>query len=468
MMKPGTRDALAAVLGERLMEGDNDRRDRARDYWSRSAVAETLGQVESPALVAAPASTEELAEVVKICVADHVAMIPRGAGSGVVGGVLADADSVVISTENITAMTAFSATDALATFGAGTLGIDAENLVREQGFTIGNWPQSIERSSVGGWVATRASGQYSTAYGNTEDMVYSLEAVLPNGEIYRSRDTPRAAAGPDLRHLVIGSEGILGLVTEVTFSLRPLPEPGVRQAFHFADIETGIDVIRQVITPGWRPPVVRLYDPRESRRHFGEYVPKGRCMLIFLHEGPPGHAALESAAVADICQAAGGEAADPGAVDRWFDHRNTVPSWTELLEQGLVVDTIEVGAPWSNLATLYHRVVDAMRAVPGVIAATAHSSHAYRSGANLYFSFAAKIDSTDEALATYDACWKAAMDATVAAGAGIAHHHGVGRVRMPWMADELGAGGMSMLRAVKSALDPHNLMNPGVLLSAET
>jgi len=463
-MKAEIRDALARVLGPNLLEDEEARKARGRDYWSRSAVAEQLGQQAVPALVAAPSTTEQLAEVVKICAANKAPMVPRGAGSGVVGGVLADGDCVVVSTENMTGLRSFDATNALATFGAGTLGIDAENLVRDRGFTIGNWPQSIDRSSVGGWVATRASGQYSTAYGNTEDLVYSLEAVLPNGEIYRSQDTPRAASGPDLRHLLIGSEGTLGLVTEVTFSLRPLPEPGVRQAFHFADIQTGIDVIREVITPGWRPPVVRLYDPRESRRHFGEFVPKGRCMLIFLHEGPPGHAALESAAVAQICGDAGGEQAEEAAVDRWFDHRNTVPSWTELLEQGLVVDTIEVAAAWSDLATLYHAVVDAVSAVPGVIAATAHSSHAYRSGANLYFSFAAKIEDQAHALDTYDACWGAAIDATVDLGAGISHHHGIGRVRLGWMGAELGQGGLSMLRAVKSALDPHDLMNPGVLI----
>ena len=253
-------------------------------------------------------------------------------------------------------------------------------------------------------------------------------------------------------------------MTEVTFSLRPLPEPGVRQAFHFADMAAGIDAIRSVVVPGWRPPVVRLYDARESRRHFGEHVPKGRCMAIFLHEGPPGHAALESAAVADLCRAASGEPADADAVDRWFEHRNTVPSFDELLDQGLVVDTIEVAAGWSRLAALYDAITDAIRAVPSVIAATAHSSHAYRSGANLYVTFAAQPADPDDFAATYDACWAAAMRATVEAGAGIAHHHGIGRVRRDWMADELGPTGLALLRSVKRALDPDDLMNPGVLL----
>jgi len=457
-------DDLTRVLGDDLLIDDGDRRSRARDYWVRSELDEWHGMVVLPAAVATPGTVETLAEVVRICRTHATPIVTRGAGSGVVGGVLASPESVVISTERLSGLRELDPANLLATFGAGTLGIDAENRVQGAGFTIGHWPQSIDRSTVGGWVATRASGQYSTAYGNIEDMIYGLEAVLPDGSIYRSRSTPRAAAGPDLRHLLIGSEGTLGIVTEVTFSLRSLPEPGVRQAYHFADIETGIEAIRDVIATGWRPPVVRLYDTRESRRHFGERVPKGRCMAIFLHEGPPGHAPLEAAAVADLCRLAGGEPADPEAVDEWFDKRNVVPTWTELFEQGLVVDTIEVAAGWSDLAELYHSVADAISAVPGVIAATAHSSHAYRSGANLYFSFAAVPPGPDDFATTYDACWQAAMTATVAAGAGIAHHHGVGRVRRQWMADELGVGGAGLLATVKQALDPDNLFNPGVLV----
>lgn len=455
---------LADLLGNELLLDDDARRSRARDTWPRSELGKWQGRLELPVAVAAPSTAERLADTVRLCRAHGAPMIPRGAGSGCVGGVLASPDSVVISTEGLAGLEWLDPVDGLAAFGAGTMGIDAENRVREHGLTIGHWPQSIEVSSVGGWVATRASGQYSTAYGNIEDIVYAVEAVLPDGSIYRSRPTPRASAGPDLRQLLLGSEGTLGIITEVTFSLRPLPEPGVRQAFHFEDMSAGIDAVREVIVPGWRPPVVRLYDAGESRRHFRDHVPKGRCVAIFLHEGPPGHAALEAAAVAELCRAGGGEVADPGAVDHWFEHRNTVPSWTELFEQGLVADTIEVATGWRHLARLYTAVVEAISAVPSVIGATAHTSHAYRSGANLYFTFAAQPSDPGEYQAVYDACWAAAMQAAVDCGAGIAHHHGIGRVRRPWMADELGDAGIGVLRAVKAALDPQNLMNPGVLL----
>lgn len=460
-------DDLAAVLGDDLLLADDDRDARARDTWVRSEFDQWQGRLERPRAVAAPSSTDALAAAVRICREAGVTMVPRGAGSGVVGGVLADPDAVVLSTERLTGLRSLDATDALATFGAGTNGLEAEQRVQADGFTIGHWPQSIEISSVGGWCATRASGQYSTAYGNIEDVVHSLEAVLPDGSIYRSRATPRAAAGPDLRHLLLGSEGTLGVITEVTFSLRQLPEPGIRQAFHFTDMAAGIEAIRTVIAPGWRPPVVRLYDGRESRRHFREHVPKGRCVAIFLHEGPPGSAALEADAVATLCEAGGGIRTEQGAVDDWFEHRNTVPNWTELFEQGIVADTIEVATGWRDLPRLYTAVTEAIAAVPGVVSATAHTSHAYRSGANLYFTFAATPSAVEDFPSTYDACWDAAMAATIDCGAGIAHHHGVGRVRRDHMGAELGQAGLTLLRAVKTSLDPNGLFNPGVLIPTE-
>ena len=354
--------------------------------------------------------------------------------------------------------------DMLATFGAGTNGMAAEQMMVDRGMTIGHWPQSIEISTVGGWVATRASGQYSTAYGNIEDIVYGMEAVLADGSIYRTRSTPRASSGPDLRHLLLGSEGTLGIVTEVTLSVREQPEPGVRQAFHFADLATGIGAVRAIMRQGWRPPVVRLYDGRESWRHFRDRLPKGDCMLIMLHEGPPGVAPIEAAAVAESCTAAGGSAAPADAVDAWFEHRNAVPSWADLLANGIVADTIEMATEWSKLPALYDAVIAALQAVPHVVAASAHSSHAYRSGANLYFTLAAAPPDPADRAPTYDRCWHAAMTAADDLGAGLSHHHGIGRVRRPWMEAELGTGGTAMLRSVKSALDPEGLLNPGVLI----
>lgn len=456
---------LAAILGDGLLQTEPERSARARDTWMRSQIPVSAGTpIVLPIAVCAPSSTKEMAEVVRTCIAHKTPMIPRGGGSGVVGGVLASADSVVLSTERMTGLRDFSSSDLLATFGAGTNGLEAEQRMQAEGLTIGHWPQSIELSTVGGWVATRASGQYSTSFGNIEDMVYSLEAVLADGSIYRSRSTPRASAGPDLRHLLMGSEGTLGVVTEVTFSLRQQPESEVRQAFHFGEFDAGLETVRKLMRASWRPAVVRLYDSRESWRHFRERLPKGNAMLILAHMGPAVYTAVEADAVSGICESDGGTAAPDEVVDGWFEHRNTVPTWDELLAQGIVADTIEMATDWTRLPRLYASVIEALEGVNGLVSASAHTSHAYRSGANLYFTVAVTPASAEDYTAAYDACWSAAMNAATNLGAGLAHHHGIGRVRRDWMPAELGVGGMSLLRSIKEAIDPLGLMNPGVLM----
>jgi alkyldihydroxyacetonephosphate synthase len=339
--------------------------------------------------------------------------------------------------------------------------------VQPHRLTIGHWPQSIELSTVGGWVATRASGQYSTAYGSVEDVLLDLEAVLPDGSVVRTRRTPRASAGPDLRQFFLGSEGVFGVITEVTFSLRPLPEASRGQAFHFGGLSEGIEAMRRFMRVGWRPPVVRLYDARESERHFAQTCPEGRAMLILLHEGPGALVEAQMAAVAETCQAAGGVEADAAAVDKWLLERNEVPGFRPFLEKGIILDTIEVACTWSRVVELYERATRSLGDVPGILLASAHSSHSYRSGTNLYITFAARPEDRGQMAATYRECWRRTLDAAVAVGGGIAHHHGIGRVRRDRLVDEIGCAGVALLRSLKRGLDPEGLLNPGVLLPDE-
>jgi alkyldihydroxyacetonephosphate synthase len=345
--------------------------------------------------------------------------------------------------------------------------MEAEKRVREDGLTIGHWPQSIEVSTVGGWVATRAAGQFSTAYGNIEDLVMDLEVVLPDGAVLRTRRTPRASSGPDLRQLFLGSEGTLGIVTEVTFSLRPLPESSRGQAFHFESLAAGVEAIRRLMRAGYRPPVIRLYDPPESGRHFPETCPMERAMLILLHEGPALMVAAEAEGVAEISEETGGIEADSSAVDHWLEKRNDVPGFREFLEKGIILDTIEVASTWDRVLPLYERVTDSLSKVDGILLATGHSSHSYRSGTNLYFTFVARPAERSRMADVYRECWKRTMDAVLEVGAGISHHHGIGRVRRDALPGELGETGIAVLRAVKGALDPGNLLNPGALLPEE-
>lgn len=435
------------------------------DRWVLSALHDLEGRPPTlPLAVVEPCSTDEVSRAIRLCREARAPIVPYGGGSGVCGGVLVPAGAVVISMRRLDGLVSLHDANLTARFRAGTNGMAAERRVQQDGLTIGHWPQSIELSTVGGWVATRAAGQLSTAYGSAEDLVLALEAVLPDGRVVRTRETPRASVGPDLRQLFLGSEGTLGIVTEVTFSLRPLPQASRGQAFHFTDLAAGLEPIRRLMREGWRPPVVRLYDGQESARHFADTCPQGRAMLILLHEGPTALVEVQSEAVAAICRTAGGTETDPSSVDRWLEERNRVPGLRELLEGGVVVDTIEVACTWDKVAPLYQRVTAALREVPGLLVASAHSSHSYRSGTNLYFTFAARPGDRSQLESAYRECWRRTMQTSIALGAGISHHHGIGRVRRDVLEAELGAGGLALLRAVKSSLDPEGLFNPGVLL----
>jgi alkyldihydroxyacetonephosphate synthase len=455
---------LRDELGERVCTDTAVRAAHRRDTW----VLEELHDLEGapgalPLAVVEAESTRDVVTTLRLCRAARIPVVPYGGGSGVCGGIRAREGDLVLSTRRLEGLVALDSDSLTASFRAGTNGLEAERRVQKEGLTIGHWPQSIEISTVGGWVATRASGQFSTAYGSIEDLILDLEAVLPDGTILRTRRTPRASAGPDLRQLLLGSEGTLGVITEVTFSLRPLPPASQGQSVHFPHFAAGVEAVRRFVRAGWRPPVVRLYDPLESKRNFDDPCP-GRALLVLLHEGPEELVAAQMRAVADLCGAAEGALADPTLADRWLEHRNRVPGFRSFLEKGIILDTIEVAATWDKVVPLYERAIASLREVPGILAASAHSSHSYRSGTNLYFTFAARPAERERMESTYADCWRRVMRAAVDLGGGLAHHHGIGRVRREFLRDELGEGGLALLRAVKRALDPDDLLNPGVLL----
>ncbi len=436
-----------------------------RDSWVLSELSDLEGRpAPLPGAVVDARSTEDVSRTLALCRKAGVAVVPYGGGSGVCGAIVVPEGAVVLSTRRLDGLRALDTESLTATFGAGTNGMEAERAVEKEGFTMGHWPQSIELSTVGGWVATRAAGQFSTAYGSIEDLLLDLEVVLPDGAVLRTRRTPRASAGPDLRQLFLGSEGTLGVITEVTFSLRPQPEARRRQAFSFANLESGIEPMRRLMHAGWRPPVVRLYDAAETARLFPDVCPEGRALLILLHEGPTGAVEAQAAGVGTICRECGGERVDESVVDTWLENRNHVPTFRDLLEHGLILDTIEVACTWNRVVELYRRTTESLRAVPGILIASAHSSHSYPTGTNLYITFVARPEKPEDRADTYRECWRRTMESALAVGAGIAHHHGIGRIRRDVLSGEIGETGVAVWRAIKRALDPDGLLNPGALL----
>lgn len=457
---------LAERIGRDKVLGDADSvRARRYDQWCVKHLRDWRGQpVQAPGLVVRPADVADVRQVVLFAHDRRIPLVPFGLGSGVCGGIEPTGDSILLDMGAMAAVRFIDETNLLAGFDAGMNGMAAEEAVAARGLTIGHWPQSIAISSVGGWVSTRASGQFSTAYGNIEDIIHSIEAVLPNGDIVTLGKAPRAAAGPDLRHLLMGAEGTMGVTTGVTLSLRRAA-PARQCAVYFADdMDAGFEAQRRIIQADWKPPVMRQYDGREVRRLFKDFQRDGKAMLLMLHEGPAERVAAEVPAVAAIAADAGLVPGDAAAAEQWLARRNHVPTWKDMFERGYVADTAEISGSWTQIGDIYRDVIRDLNAVDGVINASAHSSHVYRSGINLYFSFAATFEDTSRMEPAYFECWHRIMEATARHGGGVAHHHGAGRLRKPYLTHDLGTAGVDLLRRVKKAIDPVGIMNPGNLI----
>jgi alkyldihydroxyacetonephosphate synthase len=441
--------------------GDAARLAAGRDWWPiavRWAVDDTVPA--HPDVVCRPSDAAEVAEVLRVCHEARVPVTAFGGRSGVCGASVPVAGGVSVDLTGLDGITAVDDTSLLIDVRAGTYGHVFEDGLRAGfGLTIGHWPQSIALSTVGGWVACRGAGQYSTRYGKIEDMVAGLEVALADGRLISTGGmAPRAATGPDLTQLFVGSEGTLGLITEVRLRAHPVPEAERRAAYRFADFAAGLDACRRILRRGATPAVLRLYDEVESARSFEV----DGAALIVVDEGDAGIIEASMRVVND--EAAGASNLDPALAGKWLDHRNELPPLESLVRGGIVADTIEVAASWRALPDIYRAAIDGLRGLEATMAASAHQSHAYTDGGCLYFTFAGRPDDPGAAAAEayYVAAWDAVMSATTAAGGALSHHHGIGLNRGRYLAAHLG-GGWEVLTAIKSVLDPHQVLNPGKL-----
>ena len=465
-MKPEIIEALRKEIGEsKVLTDDHSLDERRFDYWVVSHLRNWRGEeLARPGVVVRPESTADVQAIVRVANQTATPLVPFGLGSGVCGGIQPDPSVILIDLSAMNRVREIDEINLLASFDAGKQGLEAEEAVAAHGLTIGHWPQSIAISTVGGWISTRAAGQFSTAYGNIEDIVYSIEVVLPNGDLVQLGKAPRAAAGPDLRHLVLGAEGTMGIVTGVTLALRRQPEERAYSAYYTPSLSAGFEAQRAIVQADWLPPVMRQYDASEVARNFKDHTSEDRGVLLMVHEGPSARVAAEVEAVDAIARRAGLTPAPAEIGPHWMERRNHVPSWIQLFEGKLVADTIEVSAPWTRIDAVYEDAIASLREVEAVVIASAHSSHVYRTGINLYFTFVARHEDSADMEATYLDCWRRVMEATARHGGGVAHHHGAGRLRKAFLVNDLGENGVSLLRRVKAAVDPQGLMNPGNLI----
>ena len=468
-MIPPIVETLQNALGpEKVFTDSHTRGEKRHDYWILSQLEDIQGRgAPDPICVVQPTETSDVVAIVNACRESATPLVPFGLGSGVCGGVKVDAATVLLDMSSMNRILQIDVDNLIATFEAGVRGTDAEAALAKRGLMLGHYPQSIDLSTVGGWVATRSAGQFSSAYGNIEDVLLGLEVVLPSGEILQTRLTPRSSTGPDLRHIFLGSEGTLGVITKVMFSVYWKPEKQDYSVYHVPSMEAGFDLQRCIIQSGWTPPAMRQYDTSEAWRLFPDQARGDDALLLLVHEGPAARVEVEKAACAALAAEAQCEPAPAAVAEKWMEERNDVPTFESFLEKGVILDTIEIAATWDRIGPIYRNVVASLSEVENILNASAHSSHTYRPGINLYFTFAARPDNSEDMATTYEECWRRTMEATVAGGGGISHHHGIGRLRRDWMPKEIGQAGVGLLQSIKRALDPTNFMNPGVLIPIE-
>jgi alkyldihydroxyacetonephosphate synthase len=432
--------------------------EASRDWWPLAMIWALDGQVAGRAVaVARPASPAQVADVLRVCNDARIPVTAAAGRSGVCGASVPLHGGVVLDVCGLHGIVDFDARSRVVDVRAGTFGTPLEDtLRRDHAVTLGHWPQSIDLSTVGGWLACRSAGQLSTRYGKIEDIVEGLDVVLADGTAISTGGAPRAAVGPDLTQLFVGSEGTLGIITGARLRVHPAPPAHARAAFGFTSFVEGLDACRRILQRSATPAVLRLYDTVEAERNFGTGT---HHLLLTLDEGDAHVVDATMRIVREEC--AGATVLDEGLVDRWLAHRNDVSALESLIGNGFVVDTMEIAGRWRDLPAIYSAATEALLAVDGTVAASAHQSHAYTDGACLYFTFGG-APAPDARTDYYRAAWDAGTRAVLGAGGALSHHHGVGINRARFVRDALGPA-FGVLAAAKAALDPRGILNPGKL-----
>jgi alkyldihydroxyacetonephosphate synthase len=461
-LPPGTVSTDPAVLAE-----------RAHDWWALAFLRGLRGEPRPPPLgVAFPATTEEVVAVLAWAEETRTPIVPRGGGSGVSGGAEPRPDAVVLDLSRMDRVLEVDRVSQTVRAQAGVRGDRLEEALAAHGLTTGHYPQSIAISTVGGWIAASSAGQASVGHGAVENLVLGLTFVLAGGRVVELRPVPRSASGPDLRRLLVGSEGTLAVVTEVVLACGPLPPGHSWGAFAFERFEDLMTGLREVLRANVGAEVIRGYDEPDALLSFGSLGHAGGCLALvgFASDLPGLEARLDR--TRERAAAAGGMPLGSAYGEHWWMHRNDavglyrrVMGPDPLFGPGVVVDTMEVAGLWSDLPRLYRDVREALAGQAEAVGC--HLSHLYPSGSSLYFTFLIRGSDDADAERRYLAVWDSAVRSCLAAGGTMTHHHGVGRLKASFLEGELGHEGLAVLRSIKRALDPSGLLNPGALLPLE-
>jgi alkyldihydroxyacetonephosphate synthase len=472
----GILAALSAVVGPEHVTADPETRIRHTGGKSTPDLLRLRAgeATDAPDLVLAPATHEEILELLRVCSEHRVAVVPFGGGTSVVGGlspaVASYAGVLALDLRRLNALLELDEESRVAVLEPGLRGPEAELLLQARGYTIGHFPQSFEYATLGGFAAARSSGQASAGYGRFDELVLGLRVATPAGSLNLGR-APKSAAGPDLRQLILGSEGSLGVITALKVQVRPVPERRVYEGWRFPSFAAGGRALRHLAQDGPRPTVVRLSDEAETALNLARPAElaegsDGRCLAIIGFEGSAADVEASRLEATNVLWGLGGEL-DEEAGESWARDRFRGPYLRDaLLSAGALVETLETVAFWSALPGLYAAVSEALRAsltaqgtAPIVLC---HISHVYASGASLYFTVGCAA--LEDPIAQWRSAKAAASDAILAAGGSISHHHGVGSDHRDWYLREIGDLAARALQAVKAELDPAWILNPGILI----
>ena len=475
-------DGLKGIAGtERVITDEQVLKENSHDRYKKFETIFGVYTTPIPAAVVKLADTQQVSKVLRFLNENKINVVPHTGGTATEGGLETIVEnSVVLDGSPMNQILNIDATNMLATAQCGVNLGELEDRLREQGFTAGHSPQSKPLAHMGGLVATRSIGQFSTLYGAIEDMVIGLEAVFPNGEITRIKNVPRRACGPDIRHVIIGNEGALCFITEVTVKIyRYYPENNQFLAWAVDGMQTGFEVLREVMVAGYRPSVARLYDAEDGAQHGFDQFAEDQCVLIYMAEGNERIARATAEGIAEIVgKYAACRPIDGKIIENWFNHLNWGPEKIaeerELIRKNRHIGfTTEVSGNWGCIKAIYENVLARIRRdfshIDDLTMLGGHSSHSYQTGTNLYFVYDYDVVDCkpDEEIHKYHVPLNAlVVEETLKAGGSMVHHHGIGKYRTPWTRQEHGSA-YYILKGLKDQFDPNGIMNTGTIFPVE-
>ena len=466
--------SVTDLLGPDQVDTDPQHlRESSVDRFRKYTAVHGIFDGPLPAAVAYPSSTEQVSALLDLAQRERIAVVPRTGGTSTEGGLETIVeDALVIDGSRMDRILRIDAENMMVTAQCGVPLQVLEDVLRAQGLTTGHSPQSKPIAQLGGLVATRSIGQFSTLYGGIEDMVVGLEAVFPGGRVARIKNVPRRAAGPDIRHVVIGNEGALAYVTEVTLKLFPWHADTRYAGFLIADFGAAVGLLRSVVTAGYRPAVARVYSPEDARQHFPDH-PMDQNLVVLSAEGPAPLVEATGRAIEAMAEQVPHTRVPEERIRTWFEGLNWGQDKIEAEKQNMLQTahlgyTTEVSVDWSRTAELYEAVMSRIRTSfprsKDLTLLGAHSSHSYQTGTNLYFvyDYAINVDPREEIDAYHVPLNAIIVEEALRLGGSMVHHHGVGKYRTPWVQEEHGSA-YQLLLGLKQAFDPDNIMNPGTL-----